>query len=138
MKLPLRDLLSVEEVEHFKSLGLESELSTEKEISTRLYIDTAIASALEKADMPMGGDKMRKMVEDICRECIDKMMNEMGSGDMGSKGVPADSMETKTDPEAEAETEVETKAEAPPEEEIDAEIFKSLSVQVSELKALFV
>lgn len=121
MKLPLKDLLSVEEVAHFKSLGLDAELDTEKEVSTKNYIDNAIAQAVEAVKAELRAE-FAKSSEGSAETEVETEAKE-------------ETEQVEEETKEEAETEVEAKEEE--DTETDDIQIDSLKAAIEELKTLF-
>jgi len=116
MKLTMkfRDTLGEEEAKRLEGLGLGDKLDESVEVDPKAYFDTQIKAA-------MGGDKMRGMVKDICRECLDEMMSEM------KKEAPTETPEEIPEEEKEAPVEEELSEE-------DVTVMKELLAQIEEIK----
>lgn len=117
MKLALKELLTEQEVAHFTSLGLAAELESEKEISTKAFIELTVKAAIDAA--------------------VAELRTEIDLLKAAPEAETKESEQSEETKEEESEVpEEEAKAEETQTEEDDTIEFKSLQEELDKLKAL--
>lgn len=123
MKLKLKELLSEEKIEEFKSLGLTEKLEEETDVDVKAFIDAKIKAAT--SDLKVELEAVKAAVAELSKK--EEVTTE-------EKGEEETNPSTETQAEEEASTE--EKAEEVQEPQVDLEQVKLLQDSIEKLKAL--